>query len=126
MASEFQIDATEGGLTTLDALATSLPDPQPTFNEYRKMVRLGDGTLLGVGPQTVTWQFPLMDPDQIAQLESFYSTTPIYIRTRKRDDTFGVFEVLMTIPDARQDGDHLFQGIRSGYLLEFIVLSEVP
>lgn len=125
MTSSFQIDDTEGGLTALDALATPLPDPQPTHNQYRKMVRLGDGTLLGVGPQTVVWNFPLLEPEQIAQLESFASTDPIYITTRKRDDTFVTFEVLMTIPNPAQDGEHLFQGVRSGYTLEFIVLSEV-
>lgn len=125
MASNYEIDDTSGGLTALDALATPLPDPQPAFNEYRKMVRLGDGTLRGVGPQTVVWTFPILEPDQIAQLEAFLSTSPIYITTRKRDDSFASFEVLMTLPDARQDGEHLFQGVRSGYVVEFIVLSEV-
>lgn len=126
MASEFKIGTTSGGVTALDALTVALPDPQPVFNQYRKMIRMGDGTLRGQGPQTVVWNFPLLEPEQIAQLETFYSTSARYIRTRKRDDSFEIFEVLITVPEARQDGEHLFQGVRSGYVLEFIVLSEVP
>lgn len=125
MTSSFQIDDTEGGLTALDALATPLPDPQPVHNLYRKMVRLGDGRLHGQGPQTVVWTFPLLEPEQIDQLKVFESSDPIYITTRKQDDSFATFEVLMTQPDPRQDADHLFQGIRSGYTVEFIILSEV-
>jgi hypothetical protein len=123
MTSSFEIDTTYGGLTALDALAVPLPDPQPVFNEYRKMIRLGDGSLLGSGPRSVLWQFPLLEPDQIAQLESFFSTDPIYITTRGRDDAFTSYEVIMTVPDPRQDGEHLFQGVRSGYTVEFIVLA---
>lgn len=125
MTSSFQIDDTEGGLTALDALSTPLPDPQPVHNLYRKMVRLGDGSLQGQGPQTVVWTFPLLEPEQIDQLKAFESSDPIYITTRKQDDSFASFEVLMTLPDPRQDGDHLFQGVRSGFVVEFIILSEV-
>lgn len=125
MASSFKIDDTSGGLTALDSLATPLPDPQPEFREYRKMVKLGDGSMLGVGPQVIVWNFPLLEVEQIAQLETFQSSVPIYISSRKRDDTFGDFEVLMNWVDARQDADHLFQGVRSGLVIEFIVLSEV-
>lgn len=125
MTSSFQIGATELGLTALDELTVPLPDPQPAFNQYRKMLRLGDGSMFGSGPQTVLWSFPLIEPEQLAQLESFLSTDAIYITTRDREDNFVTYEVLMTVPDPRQDGDHLFQGVRSGYTLEFIVLSEV-
>lgn len=125
MASSFEIDTTEVGLTALDALTVPLPDPQPVFNEYRKMIRLGDGSLFGSGPQTVVWSFPLLEPEQLAQLESFIGADPIYITTRKRDDTFASFQVIPTVPDARYDGEHLFQGVRSGFTVEFIVLAEV-
>lgn len=125
MASSFRIDETSGGLTALDALATPLPDPQPEFREYRKMVRLGDGSLFGVGPQTIVWTFPVIEPDQVAQLETFFTGEPIYISSRKRDDSFGDFEVIPAVPDPRQDADHLFQGVRSGYVVEFTVISEL-
>lgn len=124
MASNFRIDTTLVGLTALDELATSLPDPQPEFREYRKMVRLGDGSMHGVGPQTIVWSFPVLETEQIAMLESFITGEPIYISSRKRDDSFGDFWVIASVPDPRQDADHLFQGIRSGYALEFIVIQE--
>ena len=125
MASEFKIGTTSGGITSLDALTTPLPDPQHDPREYKKMVKLGDSTLRGMGPRTIVWNFPLIEPGQVAQLETFFSTSARYIRSRKRDDSFGIFEVLITMPDPRQDGEHLFQEVRSGYTLEFIVLSEV-
>ena len=125
MASSFKIGTTSGGITSLDALGTPLPDPQPAFNEYQEKVKLANGSMRGLGPQTAVWTFPLLDVDELAQLETFLSGD-VYIQTRKRDDTFAVFEVLMNIPDPRQDGDHLFQGIRSGFVVEFIILSEVP
>lgn len=127
MASEFMIGETSGALVSLDALDTPLPDPQWEFREFRKMVRLGDGSMRGVGPQTVVWGFPMLEPAQIAQLESFASADPIYIQTLKRDDTPAVLEVQFNIPDPRQDGSHKagLRGWRLGYELELIVLSEV-
>ncbi len=127
MASSFKIGTTSGGITSLDALTTPLPDPQHEFREYRKMVTLGDGTLFGVGPQTVIWSFPMLDVDQIAQLEFFQASDPIYIQTLKRDDTEAVFEVLCKWLDPRQDGSHRpgFRGWRMGLELEFVILSEV-
>jgi hypothetical protein len=127
MASTFMIGATAETLTSLDELTTPLPDPQWEFREYRKMVRLGDGSMQGLGPQTVTWGFPMLEPAQIAELEAFASDDPIYIQTPKRDDTSAIFEVLFNIPDPRQDGSHKagLRGWRLGYELELIVLSEV-
>jgi hypothetical protein len=128
MTSIFQIGTTEPGLTSLDDLTTPLPDPQWEFREYRKMIRLGDGSLFGAGPRTVVWTFPMLEPDQIAQLETFLSDDPIYIQTLKRDDTIATFEVIMNVVDPAQDGKHQpgFRGWRVGHELEFIVLSEVP
>lgn len=127
MASDFKIGSTSGGLTSLDELTTPCPDPQPRFDQYRKKDRLGDMSMKGRGPQTILWGFPLLEVEQIAQLDSFQSDVPIYIRSRKRDDTFGTFEVLMNIVDPREDGDHMngFRGHRGNYPVEFIVLSEV-
>lgn len=127
MASDFKIGATSGGITSLDALVTPCPNPQPQFNKYRQMSRLGDLSLKGRGPQTIIWGFPLIEVEQIAMLETFKSNNPIYIQSRKRDDSLGVFEVLMNWLDPKQDGEHQngFYGYRTGLVLEFIVLSEV-
>jgi hypothetical protein len=127
MASDFKIGTTSGGITSLDALTTPCPDPQWEFHEYKKNVRLGDGSMRGLGPQSAMWNFPMIEDEQIAQLETFKSDDPIFIRSRKRDGTLAVFEVYMNWLDPRQDGDHMpgFQGYRSGLVIEFIVLSEV-
>lgn len=127
MASSFKIGTTSGGITSLDALTTPCPDPQPQFNEFRRKDRLGDMSMKGRGPQTIVWGFPLIDSAQLAQLETFQADVPIYIQSRKRDDSLGVFEVTMNWLDPREDGDHMggFYGYRSGLVLEFVVLSEV-
>lgn len=127
MASEFKIGTTSGGITSVDELTVPCPEPQPQFAKYRRKDKLGDMSTKGRGPQVIVWAFPLIEVEQIAQLETFQSDDPIYIRSTKRDDSFGVFEVLMNWIEAKEDGDHMngFQGYRSGLVLEFIVLSEV-
>lgn len=127
MASDFKIGTTSGGITSLDSLATPIPDPQQRFDVYRKKERLGDMSMKGRGPQSVVWTFPLLQVDELAQLETFQSEEPIYIRTPKRDDSWGIFEVMVNWPDPREDGDHMngFQGHRGNLALEFIILSEV-
>lgn len=125
--SEFQIGTTSGSMTALDALTTPCPDPQPQFAKYRRKDKLGDMSVKGRGPQTIVWAFPLLEVDQIAQLETFQSADPIYIRSTKRDDSFGVFEVIMNWIEPKEDGEHMngFHGYRSGLVIEFIILSEV-
>lgn len=127
MASNFKIGTTSGGITSLDALGTPCPDPQQSFNEFRRKDRLGDMTMKGRGPQTILWTFPLLEVEQLAQLETFQSDVPIYIQSSKRDDSLGVFEVLMNWIDPREDGDHMngFHGHRGNLALEFVIISEV-
>jgi hypothetical protein len=127
MASAFKIGTTSGGITSLDALGTACPDPQWEFQEFRKVVRLGNGSSKGLGPQTVTWNFPILEDAQIAMLETFLSASAIFIQSKKRDGTTGIFEVYMNWLDPRQDGDHMagFRGYRSGLAIEFFILSEV-
>lgn len=127
MASNYKIGTTSGGITSLDALGTPCPDPQPQFAKFRRKDRLGDGSLKGRGPQTIVWAFPMIEVEQVAMLETFQSTSPIYIQSRKRSDALGVFEVLMNWLEPSEDGEHMngFYGYRSGLVLEFIILSEV-
>jgi hypothetical protein len=84
-------------------------------------------TMKGRGPQTIVWIFPLLEVEQIAQLETFQSDYPLYIQSPKRDDSLGVFEVLMVWIDPREDGEHMngFHGHRGNLSIEFIVISEV-
>jgi hypothetical protein len=127
MASDFKIGTTSGGITSLDALGTPVPNPQPQFAKYRKKSKLANGTMKGRGPQVIVWAFPLIDVTEIAMLETFQSTSPIYIQSRKRDDSLGIFQVLMNWLEPNEDGEHMagFYGYRGGLVLEFIVISEV-
>jgi hypothetical protein len=127
MASVFKIGTTAGGITSLDALGTPCPDPQPQFAAFRRKDKLGDMSLKGRGPQTIVWGFPMIEVAQITMLATFQSEIPIYIQSRKRNDTVGVFEVLMNWLEPKEDGEHMngFYGYRSGLVLEFIVISEV-
>lgn len=127
MASIFMIGATVITLVSVDELATPCPVPQPQFNEFRRMDRLGTMSMKGRGPQTVIWGFPLIEVAQVAMLETFKSDVPIYIQSNRRDDSLAILEVVMNWLDPKQDGDHQngFYGYRSGLVLEFIVLNEV-
>jgi hypothetical protein len=103
------------------------------FGRYHQPGRAGDCLprsamgISGLGPQTVTWNFPILEDAQIAMLETFLSASAIFIQSKKRDGTTGIFEVYMNWLDPRQDGDHMagFRGYRSGLAIEFFILSEV-
>lgn len=127
MASGFMIGTTAESMTALDLLATPLLDPQWEFREYRRIARLGDGVTRGLGPRTIIWSFPMIETNQIEQLEFYKSNDPIYVRTRKRNQEFGKFQVIQNWNDPRQDGGHLvgFRGYRTQFEIEFIVLLEV-
>jgi hypothetical protein len=127
MASEYQIGTTIETLTALDALATPLPNPMPDFQEYRRKDRLGDMSMKGRGPRTILWKLAISEIPEVEQLEVFMTGDPIYIRSKKRNDIFAVFQVLMNLLDPRHDGVRLpgFVGNRMENEYEFIVLNEV-
>ncbi len=128
MPSEYMIGATLESLTSLDELAVPVDNPLGDFRQYLKKIKLGDLSMRGLGPRTIVWNFALMeDVEQIEQLAQFDSTQPIYIRSRRRDDTFGTFEVLMNWIEPREDGNRQpgFLGTRFEFVIEFTVLSEV-
>jgi len=126
MASEFQIGSTVETLTALDELAIPVTNPQEEFKEFQTMKRLGNLSMRGFGPSSVTWEFQIVDVSEVEELEALQSTDPIYIRTRNKAGDFTVYEVLMNWPDPKQDGQHNgMQGIRSKLAIEFIILSEV-
>lgn len=127
MASDFMIGATVEGLTSLDELTTPLPDPQPQFRKFLEMERLGNLKLRGAGPQTVIWVFPMLEVEQVQELDDQLSDDPVYIQSLDRFDAPHVYEVLMNVPSPVQDGEHIqyFAGMRGGYEVEFIILAEV-
>jgi hypothetical protein len=127
MASRYKIGLTVETLTSLDELATPLPDPQSEFRQYRKKVRLGNQKMHGLGPQTVVWEFPLLDTDQQGLIDGFQIDDPIYIQSPDKDEVDTIYEVLANIPDSRESGSHKssFPGYRTGFMFEFTILSEV-
>ena len=127
MASVFKIGTTSGGITSLDGLTVAVPNPQPEYQLFRAVKRLGNMKTKGFGPATVIWSFSILEVGEVTQLYTFLSTSPIYIQTRKQDDSLGIFEVEMNWPAPKQDGDHApgFYGFRNGLVIEFIILSVV-
>lgn len=126
MASGFKIGTTSGGVTSLDLLTTAVVEPQPEYLKYRNIRKLGNAKFRGYGLPAVVWTFPMLEVAQVTQLLSFESDEPIYIRSLKADDTWGLFQVLMNIIDPRYDGEHMagFRGYRSKLVIEFTVLDE--
>jgi len=113
-------------VTSLDLLTTAVVEPQHEYLKYRSIRKLGNGKSRGYGLPTVVWTFPMLEVEQVTQLLSFDSDDPIYIRSRKADDTWGLFQVLMNIIDPRYDGEHMpgFRGYRRALVIEFTVLDE--
>lgn len=127
MTSNFMIGIASNDMDPLDGLTVPLPDPQPEFKQFRRKDRLGDMTMKGRGPVTIIWGFPLPTVEQVAQLNTFQSDDPIFIQSPNKDDVFTVYEVLINVPDPREDGNHRtgFRGYREGFDVEFIVVSVV-
>ena len=125
--SDFMIGETVESLTALSGLTVPLDDPQPEFRQYRTKTRLGGLTMKGRGPRTILWEFASPSVEQVAQVNAFQSDEAIYIQSRDKEDEPKIYEVLMNVPDPREDGEHerRMKGLRSGFLVEFIVLSEV-
>jgi hypothetical protein len=125
--SDFMIGATVETLTALNQLTTPVDDPQPEYRQYRRKDRVGDMTMKGRGPRTIIWQFAAPLVAQVAQMNEFQSDDAIYIQSRDKEDAPKIYEVLMVVPDPREDGDHepRMHGHRNGFIVEFIVLSEV-
>ena len=125
--SDFMIGMTVETLTALNLLAVPLDDPQPEFRQYLRKDRLGDMTRKGRGPSTIIWEFTSPSVAQVAQVNEFQSDDPIYIQSWDKDDAAQIYEVLMNVPDPREDGDHerRMKGLRNGFIVEFIVVSAV-
>lgn len=123
--SSFQIGATEGGLTALDALTTPLPDPKSGYLPYTRTVAKGSGAALGIGAPVAQWTFPLLSIDQYKQLRTFCSgaSAEIYIITKVDDDTFSEFSCTMIVPNDPQDR---WYAERKNYTVVFRNLVLIP
>ncbi len=117
MSSSFKIGSTSS-TTTLDALATPLPDPKSSYLPYSRVNRLGNGGALGVGAPVVQWKFPILSIDEYKQLRTFCSgaSAEVYISTKLDDDTFDDFSCTMIVPNDPQDR---WYSERQNYVVEF-------
>lgn len=98
MASELEIGTTLVGLATLDSLGIILP--KTSYTPHSSLLRLGDGTVKGMGWPTATWHWNIISATQKAILRT-YSTGAseiIFIRTKLNDGTYEDFECVMIWP----------------------------
>jgi len=128
MASRYMIGTSSGDMDSLDTLETPIPDPQAEIYKYQSKIKLGNRRLKGIGPQTVVWEFAMLEIEQQTALAAFNIEAAIYIQTPDKDEVDTVYEVEANWPDPRESGSHKasFNGYRAGLRIEFTVLSEVP
>lgn len=135
MSSEFMI-----GLTTsvydflpLDTLldTTASIDPDWSFQQFSTSIRLGDGTLKGVGFPIAKWRWNIMEDLNRQALKAFVGSdlsAQLYIRTATNDvDSYGdivfkSYSCIVNWPDTDED----FQADKVlGLILVFTHLIEV-
>jgi len=127
MASRYMIGLSAETLTSLDELAVPLPDPQDEFRKFLRKDRLGNRRMKGRGPQTIIWEFPMLEIEQQSALDDFNIEAAIYIQSPNKDEEDTVYEVNVNVLDPRESGSHktYFPGHRTGFAFEFTILSEV-
>jgi hypothetical protein len=105
MSSSFQIAtyaAGVGALASLDELTPAVsPDPQFLFYTYAELVKLGDGTIRGVGPSATEWFFALLTTAQRNVLAAYCTaaSAQVYIQTPDIDGTFIIYLATMSLPE---------------------------
>src|SRR4030067_578795 len=120
MSSSFKIAtyvAGVEGLTALDALAPSVnPDPQFFFYLYAEYVKLGDGTIRGVGASAAEWLFPQLTLSQRNVLDDYCTAASAqgYIATPAADGTFTIYLADMSLPEEEPP-------IKGGLLRNYII-----
>lgn len=122
--AEFEIGATEEELTNIEILAEPLDPPKSEFFPYARTVNLGSGGKRGVGFPMAAWSFPLMTVEQRDQLKTFCpdASGEVYIRTKKNDDTYAIFQAIMIWPE----NEDRWYGIKRNYQIVFRNLVEIP
>jgi hypothetical protein len=81
--STYQIGTTQGTLTNLSSLSTSVPDPQQTFKPYYESVNTGSGLVVGRGWAQDRWDFGYLKDAQRNALKAFCpnGSAIVYIQT---------------------------------------------
>jgi len=127
MPSDYQIGSSVETLTPVDELTVPLEIPFGDYQMYSSQAQLASHKMRRFGPPIITWTMSMSDVEQIEQLDEFNLDAPVYIRSRKKNDTFGIFQVLFNWSDEREDGVRkpLFLGTRFEAVIQFTVLGEV-
>jgi len=122
--ADFEIGTTEEGMTNIEILTEPLDPPKSEFLPYARIVNLGNGGKRGVGFPVAIWNFPLMTLEQRDQLKIFCpdASAAVFIRTKKNDDSYAVFEAVMIWPE----NEDRWYGIKRNYQILFRNLIEVP
>lgn len=123
----YQIGATSGTLTDLDALTTPVPNPiaKEHFQEYSLYKTLGNGKRKGYGTPKTKWEFALLSQEEYDELAAFFPTgsDTVYITTRLPDDSYVSYEVTGNFPIQKPVfGGGYFNNI----VIEFEFMEELP
>jgi hypothetical protein len=88
-----------GGMVSLKSL--HIPSPLMDFLEFSQDDALGDGTIEGNGWSEAEWHWGYLTAAQYAALATYRSekTTQVYIRHRKRGNTYASFRANMVWPE---------------------------
>jgi hypothetical protein len=78
-----------------------IPDPQFFFYPYTNYVKLGDGTIRGVGWSATEWYFALLTTAQRNVLAAYCTaaSAQVYITTPDIDGTFITYLAVMSLPE---------------------------
>jgi hypothetical protein len=121
MAHEFEIGTSKGTMTNLSALATPVTAPRSGYLPYAKTVRMGDGSMRGLGAPIAQWDFPLITLEERDMLKTFCTdlSTTIYIRTKLNDDTYADFSAVMHWPEKEE---RWMAGVKQSLSIRFTML----
>jgi len=112
MASSFKIGTSVAALTSLDALTTWVPDPKSYFQQFSRLLDLGNGLKRGAGYPVTTWSYGYLTQAQREQLRSFCTgaSSEVYIQTRTNDEDeettpslFKIFKAVMIWPEGEEN-----------------------
>ncbi|HZU86602.1 MAG TPA: hypothetical protein VFF78_03895 [Anaerolineaceae bacterium] len=98
----FAIGSTHAGLQALTVM--SIPAPQSTYRPTSTDVRLGDGSVRGMGFPVATWHWGFLSAAQRDQLRALCpgQSAAVYIRTVKDDLTYDDFSAVMVWPSEEE------------------------
>ena len=93
--SEYQIGTTVESMVTFKSL--KIKAPRCEYALYSDEIQLGDGTVRGIGSPACRMNWGFLRASQRAALRAYCpeKTATVFVRLRKDDGTFAVFEAVM-------------------------------